>query len=107
MPVYDYDCAACGPFRMLRPMAESGDPQPCPSCGGAAPRQITACNFSSMSSATRLAHATNERSAHAPKRGAGHGAGCACCSGKPSRSLSTSADGGKSFPSKRPWMISH
>jgi putative FmdB family regulatory protein len=108
MPVYDYECEACGPFRVMRPMSESSEPYACPDCQRDAPRQITACNFSSLSRQTRLAHATNERSAHAPKRSTGaHGAGCACCSAKPSRDLRTAADGAKSFPRKRPWMISH
>ena len=37
MPVYDYLCADCGPFTMLRPMAEFDAPYPVRS---AAPRRL-------------------------------------------------------------------
>ncbi|MEO1363845.1 MAG: zinc ribbon domain-containing protein, partial [Pseudomonadota bacterium] len=43
-----------------------------------------------------------------PKRSS-HGPNCSCCSGgstRPSKTLHH-ADGSKSFPTKRPWMISH
>lgn len=112
MPVYEYLCEGCGPFTAIRPMAEYEKPQDCPACGKAAPRVLlTAPRMSMMSSASRAAHATNERSAHAPrssKQGA-HGAGCSCCSGKSlsKRIVKQSRDGSKSFPSARPWMISH
>ena len=33
MPVYDYACEACGPFTVLRPMAQFRDPHDCPDCG--------------------------------------------------------------------------
>lgn len=33
MPLYEYYCAQCnGIFELLRPVRESGDPQPCPVC---------------------------------------------------------------------------
>ncbi len=41
MPLYDYACAACGPFRAFRPMAESDRPHPCPACAAAAVRTLT------------------------------------------------------------------
>src|SRR5882672_12586656 len=66
MPVYDYLCSDCGPFTDLRPMAESDAPLRCPGCGVLAPRAfLTAPHFAIMSAEGRLAHATNERSAHA------------------------------------------
>ena len=86
MPVYEYRCDACGPFTQMRPMAEYEQPTPCPACGAAAPRVIlTAPHCSTLSTQSRLAHATNERSAHAPRtlssmKGT-HAAGCTCCSG--------------------------
>lgn len=109
MPFYDYECRACGPFTEMRPMAEAAEPQPCPVCGGLAARAILRVpNFATMDGAARIAHATNERSAHAPKRSGGHGPGCSCCGGKakPSRTLRR-PDGAKSFPASRPWQISH
>lgn len=41
MPLYDYACADCGPFRAFRPMAEADRRQPCPGCGVPAVRSLT------------------------------------------------------------------
>jgi hypothetical protein len=64
-----------------------------------------------MPAGRRLAHATNERSAHAPatlsRMEASHGAGCGCCSGQSLRAGKRGKSGAKSFPGSRPWMISH
>jgi putative FmdB family regulatory protein len=113
MPVYDYLCARCGPFTEMRPMAECDLPQKCPECRKKAPRAfLTAPYFATMSGERRLAHATNERSASAPKALSSHGGGCNCCSGASMRYKKNGRNGAargdaKSFPSKRPWMISH
>jgi putative FmdB family regulatory protein len=112
MPVYEYLCDECGPFTDMRPMAECDDPQACPQCEGASPRVIlTAPNFVCMPSDRRKAIAVNEASRHAPKTldqyKALHGPGCGCCSGKPSRLMRRTKSGAKSFPTARPWMISH
>ena len=113
MPVYDYLCSECGPFTDMRPMTECDAPLPCPECSALAPRVfLTAPHFATMSRERRLAHATNERSAHAPQGlaefKARHGKGCACCSGKLSaRAVKRGKNGAKSFPGSRPWMISH
>lgn len=105
MAVYDYACAACGPFTAMRPMAEFRDPHDCPDCGAACPRAfLTAPRLSGMDAGRRAAHATNERSAHAPRRASGHGAGCGCCNGAKATKTPAAAKG---FPSARPWMISH
>ena len=42
MPMYDYHCASCGGFRKIRPMTESQTLQPCPACGEASERAISA-----------------------------------------------------------------
>jgi hypothetical protein len=72
---------------------------------------LTAPRMSLMASDIRTAHATNEKSAHAPKSSKAHGAGCSCCSGKSvggsKRLVKQGRDGSKSFPTARPWMISH
>jgi putative FmdB family regulatory protein len=113
MPVYDYLCDACGPFTNMRPMAECDEPDVCPDCGASAPRvMINVPHFACMPAAARTAHATNERSAHAPKTvaeyKASHGPGCGCCSSKkPARLQTRSRSGAKGFPTARPWMISH
>jgi putative FmdB family regulatory protein len=67
MPTYDYECADCGPFSEVRPMAEYDHPQPCPDCGQGAPRLLTA---------PALGGGAQEVSA-APARA--HAGGCACC----------------------------
>ena len=90
MPVYAYLCAECGPFTAMRPMAECEMPSECPACAGTASRVLlTAPHCSTLSTERRVAHATNERSVHAPKtlsqaKGA-HAAGCAYCSQRSSR----------------------
>ncbi|HYG89437.1 MAG TPA: zinc ribbon domain-containing protein [Azospirillum sp.] len=113
MPVYEYECRACGGFTALRPMAEFQDPQPCPECGAVAPRVIhTAPAFAGMPAAARRARATNERSADSPRLssqgGHVHGPGCGCGAGQktPNRTL-YHANGAKSFPTNRPWVINH
>jgi putative FmdB family regulatory protein len=111
MPVYDYECAECGVFTALRPMAAYAEPCECPQCGSSAARvMLTVPYVSGVSKAVRVAHETNERSADSPMRlsKTGHGANCSCCSGKKLGSRTRkNADGSKSFPSARPWMISH
>ncbi len=110
MPVYEYECTEHGVFESLRPMADYQLPHACPSCGMHAPRVVvTAISLGDVPTATRKAHERNERSAHAPtsSRESKHGAGCSCCSPrKPSKTVTTPG-GGKSFPTQRPWMISH
>ena len=62
---------------------------------------LTAPRWQTWMPGARTAHATNERSAHAPKssKSLGHGAGCSCCSGKKKGRLTALAkDGSKSFP---------
>ena len=108
MPTYEYACPACGEFTALRPMAQRQDPLACPDCGAPAVRVFaTAPAYTGLPAAVRQAHATNERSAHEPRQSSRHGAGCSCCSGSGKSSAVRSADGNKSFPAKRPWMISH
>ncbi|MFC0282207.1 zinc ribbon domain-containing protein [Camelimonas abortus] len=120
MPTYDYECAGCGPFVAFASMARYADPCPCPECGAESPRAfIHTPMLSSMSAGRRFACETNERSANAPRRlskdgppqaGGRHGANCSCCSGrslKAPRKTLYRPDGTKSFPTARPWMISH
>ena len=114
MPVYEYLCNDCGPFTDMRPMSEFEAPQDCPHCKEPAPRVIlTAPAFSCMPSDKCKAHATNERSRHAPKTldqyRASHGPGCGCCSDKKkaARLMTRTKGGAKGFPTARPWMISH
>ncbi|CAN2536592.1 hypothetical+protein [Methylocapsa aurea] len=104
MPIYEYLCEDCGPFTAMRKMADYLEPCDCPDCGTSAPRVVlTAPRAALMSSTSRSAFEANERSRHEPRRSSAHGAGCACCSG----ASKASTGGAKSFPSARPWMISH
>lgn len=106
MPLYDYECERCGPFTALRPMAEYEAPLDCPDCGESAPRvMLTAPRLGAMDRLQLAAHATNERSAHAPRRSSssGHAPGCGCCSGRSAASDKKV----KGFSGRRPWMISH
>jgi putative FmdB family regulatory protein len=112
MPVYEYLCDECGTdFTALRRMSEASAPHDCPECGEPAHRaMLTAPAYAGMPATERKAHSINERARHEPKLssqvGHVHGPGCGCGSG-PSKSTKVAPDGKKSFPSKRPWMISH
>ena len=109
MPTYDYLCEACGPFTQSHPMSEAALPRPCPACGESAGRAfLTMPRISGMDRARALAHATNERSAHEPKRSGAHGPGCSCCASGTKRAAALHGpDGSRMFPANRPWMISH
>jgi putative FmdB family regulatory protein len=110
MPLYEYECAAHGTFEAMRPLAEYQLPHACPECGEQSARVVTTVNLGLVPTTTRKAHQRNEKSAHAPgSTRERHGKGCSCCSGdqrKRSNAVTT-AGGAKTFPSKRPWMISH
>ena len=102
MPAYDYACPVWGPFTTVRPMVEYARPQECPECGEESPRALLQVpGIAVMGAGQRRAHATNERSANAPRLASAHGASCQCC--KPKKA----AGAAKGFPSQRPWMISH
>ncbi|MCX8999883.1 zinc ribbon domain-containing protein [Rhizobiaceae bacterium BDR2-2] len=113
MPYYDYRCDTCGDFTELRPMSQCAEPGDCPHCGASAARVIlSAPAFALMEAGRRQAFAINERAAHEPKstrKDGLHPPGCGCCSkGGAGKSRAVyRADGAKTFPSARPWMISH
>lgn len=117
MPLYDYKCPNCGMFDDFRSASRAAAPADCPECGSESPRVIHVPRIVEMSAALRCAHASNERSTHAPKYSTQeerahrheHGPGCSCCGGSEIGKSSAlyRADGSKMFPSKRPWMISH
>jgi putative FmdB family regulatory protein len=109
MPVYEFHCESHGTFDALRPMAAFADPCPCPHCGAPAPRVlITPPRLAARDRGQVKAHAVNERSADSPRRASSHGPSCACCGPKKAKGATlTRPNGSKSFPTKRPWMISH
>ena len=108
MPLYEYLCATCGPFRAWNPMSKAERRRRCPQCRKAAPRAVSGPHFRSGASATLYrAEAINERSANEPRfvrkvggtdthqdrgghRHAGHEHGA-----------------GKLHRSRHPWMVGH
>jgi putative FmdB family regulatory protein len=118
MPIYDFHCEACGPFAVMRSIAERDRPVHCPECSASASRMVSAPALGLMSGARRNAHAANERAANAPRHSSEisasprHRPGCGCCSGT---KLSLAGASGKTQPNglkapasgRRPWMISH
>lgn len=108
MPLYDYACSDCGGFEAFRSISNRDNPAHCPQCGAAASRVLVVPSFALMDASVRTAHATNERARHEPKKSSAHvhGPGCGCGSSI-SKSTVKAADGSKTFPAKRPWMISH
>ncbi len=93
MPLYDYECDACGPFTGWASMSRSSEPMACSNCGKAAPRILTAPFIADMDPNNRTAHQRNEKSAHEPR----------VVSGKPPGH----AHGGAHQSARRPWMIGH
>ncbi|MEL6775041.1 MAG: zinc ribbon domain-containing protein [Pseudomonadota bacterium] len=104
MPVYEYICAEHGSFEEMRPMAAFEDPCACPVCGAMSPRATALPRLAIMSSSARQAHATNERSAHEPKRSRDLEKQK---SGKRRGKTLHRVDGSKSRPADRPWMLSY
>ena len=115
MPSYDYDCAQCGKFEQLRPLALRNEPAVCPICAETGARVFGgAPGLALMDGALRSANATNERAQHEPRAFGSyprmkHGAGCGCCTPSAGRRGATviTASGAKTAPTRRPWMISH
>jgi putative FmdB family regulatory protein len=108
MPAYDYRCERCGIFTVVRPMAVYQEPHDCPGCGALAPRVIVRPpQLAGMDKARRTAFATNERAAHEPKQGAAPGHGHSHGPGSGRDDAARPPRAAKSFPSARPWMISH
>jgi putative FmdB family regulatory protein len=67
MPLYNYKCDACGPFRDWQPMARSDQATACPSCNAPSQRLLAAPFLPCVSASGRIAHERNERSAEAPR----------------------------------------
>jgi putative FmdB family regulatory protein len=118
MPTYDYACSDCGGFDAFRPLAERNDACACPACGTAAQRVFVSTPWLACTTPEqRRAHETNERAQHVPRSSRDtegsyarmrHPSGCGCCTTSSRRSSTVTApNGAKTFPSKRPWMISH
>lgn len=116
MPLYDYHCTKCGPFREWMPMRESSADVECPGCRIPSGRAVTAPFLADMPENNRIAHQRNEQSADQPQvmnkkqmRQTGtlrgdvhthaHAAGQSHCHGHGSHNHQHHAG--------RPWMIGH
>jgi putative FmdB family regulatory protein len=67
MPLYEYQCDLCGPFKELRPLREWNKDTACPNCGSACKRTIATPQLQRIGRNVRVAHERNERSAHEPR----------------------------------------
>jgi putative FmdB family regulatory protein len=66
VPLYAFDCAGCGPFEVVRPMAEAGLPGTCPACGAPPRRVFTPPGLPLIARPMRRALDMEEQSAHEP-----------------------------------------
>ena len=97
MPLYDYACESCGPFRAWNSIDESQTPVACPVCDRPSGRSITAPFLNDMNGNSRVAHQRNERSAHEPR----------VASRKQHDKSGTKRPHRHHHHSQRPWMIGH
>ncbi|MGH6953082.1 MAG: FmdB family zinc ribbon protein [Alphaproteobacteria bacterium] len=68
MPLYDYMCRKCGPFREWQSMAAASDPCACPTCRRRSARTMSAPHLrASPATARYRAEERNERSANEPR----------------------------------------
>ena len=110
MPLYDYECSSCGPFRERRPMSEWNADIPCPDCSLPAPRQAAAPMLGVLSTNNRIAHERNERSAHEPKvvrREDLPGNHRHSHQHNVSPSIKQQFGNVSPIPASRPWMVGH
>ncbi|MAY71660.1 MAG: formamidase [Halomonas sp.] len=110
MPVYDYKCPEHGLFHELVAMDANGDTQPCPDCGDLASRVLLVSpGLLDMPPERRQAMDRNERAANEPRHGNHTSEQDGGCRHRPRDKprVFYTADGHKTFPSARPWMISH
>lgn len=111
MPVYEYECTACGVFSALKPMSRSADPCECPECGTLSARKISAPFLAGMSAPLRQAWERNEKSAHEPATARKSSCGCSgahTCRTKSDATVAAAPSIQQSMRShQRPWMLGH
>ncbi len=66
MPVYVYECAGCGPFELLRPMAMADADGAWPACGAHGRRVFTPPAVALLARPLRAALDREEKSAYEP-----------------------------------------
>ncbi|PLC49366.1 FmdB family transcriptional regulator [Pollutimonas subterranea] len=113
MPTYDYVCNKCGPFEAFSSIAARDAVVGCPFCASPSLRLLlNAPRLAIMKGGRRHAMAVNEKASHEPVNSKAytskpHPFGCGCCASATVKSASGSTGETRSFPDKRPWMISH
>jgi putative FmdB family regulatory protein len=75
MPTYAYRCATCGPFIVMRRIADRDAACPCPKCEAIAQRMLDMPALSLMPSTPRAERQVNERAVYSHQCGAGCGCG--------------------------------
>ncbi|MFC7656756.1 zinc ribbon domain-containing protein [Pseudonocardia benzenivorans] len=66
LPTYTFRCADCGEYDLSRPMAEAGDPAPCPTCAGDSRRVFGSPGLRKLDPTLRRALDASGRSSDAP-----------------------------------------
>jgi putative FmdB family regulatory protein len=66
MPIYAFACTDCGPFEVLRPVAQAAAEASCPACHSNAQRVFTAPGLGRLDTSLRRALDMEERSGHEP-----------------------------------------
>ena len=66
MALYAFTCEVCGPFDVVRPMAEATAPAGCPTCGAEGRRVFSPPLIARLAKPVRTALDVEERSAHEP-----------------------------------------
>jgi putative FmdB family regulatory protein len=67
MATYQYRCARCGSFDVLRPLGKALPEEPCESCGGRSRRVFTSPMLTRTPTALARALHAQEASAHEPR----------------------------------------
>jgi len=102
MPVYEYECAACGDFEVSCSMAAMKAEETCPDCGSAAPRVFSSVAIVRGGAGARRAAAARDGTPRVVRRevGGSH------AEAKPKAAPPRPAHAGHGHAG-RPWMMGH
>lgn len=107
MPLYDYDCRRCGPFREWRSMRDYEKPMKCPGCRKPARRSVATPLLATMDAGQRNAHGINEKSGHEPRVERRRIGGHDNAHGHANSRYSKMDGPGHYAPARRPWAVGH
>lgn len=107
MPLYDYECRRCGPFREWRKMSDYEKPMKCPDCGKPSRRSMATPVLGTMDAGLRKAHGVNEKSAHEPRVERRRIGGHDHTHGDGSSRFSKMDGPGHYASARRPWAVGH